>query len=54
MSQVFIQMNGNHSKGKLIIHPKSQGRGLMVSNYIDEHGRYLHLSPVEHEICNLS
>ena len=39
---------------KLILHPKSQGRGLMVSDFIDEHAGYLHLSPEEHEIAKLS
>ena len=38
---------------KLIIRPKSQGRGLMISDFIDEHGGYLHLSP-EHEIAKFT
>ena len=38
---------------KLIIRPKSQGRGLMISDFIDEHEGYLHLFP-EHEIAKFT
>ena len=36
-------------KGKQPIRPKSQGRGLMVSDFIEEHGGYLRLSDEEYE-----
>ena len=39
---------------KLIICAKSQGQGLMVSNFINEHGGYLSLSPEEHEIAKVN
>ena len=39
---------------KLIIRPKRQGQGLMISDFIDEHGGYLHLSPEEHEIAKFT
>jgi len=31
-------------KGKQPIRPKGQGRGIMVSDFIEEHGGYLQLS----------
>ena len=36
-------------EGKQPIRPKGQGRGLMVSNFIDEHSGYLALSDQEYE-----
>ena len=33
---------------------KSQGRGLMNSDFIEEHSGYLQLSPKEHELAKLS
>jgi len=39
---------------KLMLRPKSQGRGLMISDSIEEHGGYLQLSPEEHELAKLS
>ena len=39
---------------RMIIRPKGQGRGLMISDFIEEHGGYLHLAPEEHEIATLS
>lgn len=37
-----------------MLHPKSQGQGLMISDFIEEHGGYLRLSPEEHELAKLS
>ena len=39
---------------RLTIRPKSQGRGLMISDFIEEHGGYLQLSPEEYEIAKIS
>ena len=39
---------------RLTIRPKTQGRGLMISDFIEEHGGYLQLSQEEHEIAKLS
>lgn len=39
---------------KLALRPKSQGRGLMVSDFIDEHSGFLCLSSEEHELAKLS
>ena len=39
---------------KLMIRPKSQGWGLMVSDFIEEHHGYLQLSPEEHKLAKLS
>ena len=39
---------------KLALRPKSQGRGLMVSDFIDEHCGYLRLTPEEEEVAKLS
>ena len=39
---------------KQILHPKSQGCGLMISDFIEEHGGYLQLAPAEHELAKLS
>lgn len=36
-------------KGKQPIRPKSQGRGIMVSDFIDEHNGYLRLSDEEYD-----
>ena len=36
-------------KGKQPIRPKGQGRGIMVSDFIEEHGGYLRLSDEEYE-----
>jgi len=36
-------------KGKMIIRPKGQGRGIMVSDFIDEHNGYLALTDAEFE-----
>jgi len=36
-------------KRKQLIRPKGQGRGIMVSDFIEEHGRYLRLSNEEYE-----
>ena len=41
-------------KEKLTLRPKSQGRGLMISDFIDEYGGYLSLAPEEHEIAKLT
>ena len=35
--------------GKQLIRPKGQGRGIMVSDFIDEHNGYLRLSDEEYE-----
>ena len=37
-----------------MIRPKSQGRGQMGSDFIEEHHGYLQLSPEEHELAKLS
>ena len=39
---------------KITIRPKSQGRGLMISDFIEEHGGYLQLTTEEHEVAKLS
>ena len=39
---------------KQMLRPKSQGRGLMISDFIEEHGGYLQLAPDEHEIAKVS
>ena len=39
---------------KLAIRPKGQGRGLMVSDFIEEHNGYLRLAPEEHAIAKLA
>ena len=39
---------------KLALRPKSQGRGLMVSDFIDEHCGFLRLSAEEYEITKLA
>ena len=36
-------------KGKTILKPKGQGRGIMVSDFIDEHNGFLGLTDVEYE-----
>ena len=36
-------------KGKTILKPKGQGRGIMVSDFIDEHNGYLALTDAEYE-----
>ena len=36
-------------KGKIILKPKGQGRGIMVSDFIDEHNGYLALTDAEYE-----
>jgi len=36
-------------KGKQLIRPKGQGRGIMVSDFIEKHGGYLRLSNEEYE-----
>lgn len=36
-------------EGKLAIRPKGAGRGLMISDFIDEHNGFLRLTPQEHE-----
>ena len=36
-------------KGKQPIKPKSQGRGILVINFLDEHNGYLHLSDEEYD-----
>ena len=39
---------------KLALRPKSQGRGLMVSEFIDEHSGFLRLTSQEHELTKVS
>ena len=39
---------------KLALRPKGQGRGLMVSDFIEEHNGYLRLAPEEHAIAKLA
>ena len=39
---------------KQMLHPKNQGRGLMISDFIEEHGGYMQLAPDEHEIAKVS
>ena len=39
---------------KLALRPKSQGRGLMVSDFIDEHSGFLRLTSQEHELTKVS
>ena len=39
---------------KLALRPNSQGRGLMVSDFIDEHSGYLCLSPEDQEVAKIS
>ena len=36
-------------KGKMVIKPKGQGRGIMISDFIDEHNGFLALSNAEFE-----
>ena len=36
-------------KGKIILKPKGQGRGIMVSDFIDEDNGYLALTDAEYE-----
>ena len=36
-------------KGKTIVKPKGQGRGIMVSDFIDERNGYLALTDAEYE-----
>ena len=36
-------------KGKTVLKPKGQGRGIMVSDFIDEHNGFLALTDVEYE-----
>ena len=36
-------------KGKIILKPKGQGRGIMVSDFIDEHNGYLAFTDAEYE-----
>ena len=38
----------------LALQPKSQGRGLMVSDFIDEHSGFLRLSSEEQQLARLS
>ena len=41
-------------KEKQVLHPKSQGHGFMLRDFIEEHGWYLWQSPEEHElVCSL-
>ena len=39
---------------KQMLRPKSHGRGLMISDFIEEHGGYLQLAEEEHEIAKIS
>lgn len=38
---------------KVSLYPKEQGRGLMASDFIDEHCGFLRLSSEEHELARL-
>ena len=41
-------------ENRLTLRPKGQGRGLMISDFIDEHHGFLRLTPEEHELAKLS
>lgn len=40
-------------ENRLTLRPKGQGRGLMVSDFIDEHHGFLRLTSEEHELAKL-